>query len=111
MIGRQFIAFGFIVVGLVCNGQSTNALMATMNSFLKPHGKNPVHSIQVFISRGDEIFCESVGFSDGMRQQADKDNQFKIASITKTMTYTSSSMTSTAKTWHRAQTPSSWAKT
>lgn len=86
MIGRQFIAFGFIVVGLVCNGQSTNALMATMNSFLKPHGKNPVHSIQVFISRGDEIFCESVGFSDGMRQQADKDNQFKIASITKTMT-------------------------
>ncbi|HWR99569.1 MAG TPA: serine hydrolase domain-containing protein [Prolixibacteraceae bacterium] len=38
------------------------------------------------MSKSDTVFCEAVGFSDGKKEKADKDNQFKIASITKTMT-------------------------
>jgi D-alanyl-D-alanine carboxypeptidase len=57
-----------------------------MTKHLKLKGKKPVYSIQTYISKGDTIFCEAVGFSDGKREVANKDNQFKIASITKTMT-------------------------
>lgn len=57
-----------------------------MQDHLNFHGKNPVYSIQVYISNPDSVFCEAVGFSDGENLKADKDNQFKIASITKTFT-------------------------
>ena len=50
--------------------------------------KNPVYSLRIYVSKGDALFCEAVGFSDGIKEKADKDNQFKIASITKTMTAT-----------------------
>ena len=59
-----------------------------MHSHLVIKGKKPVYSIQVYISKEDKIFCEAVGVSDGKNEKACKDNQFKIASITKTMTAT-----------------------
>lgn len=57
-----------------------------MSDHLKPKGKHPVHSIHVHISRGDTVFSEAVGYADGDKEVADKDDQYKIASITKTMT-------------------------
>ncbi|MDI9312399.1 MAG: serine hydrolase domain-containing protein [Limnohabitans sp.] len=57
-----------------------------MQDHLKLKGKNPVHSIQIYISKGIRIFNEAVGFADGRNEVAEKNNQFKIASITKTMT-------------------------
>ena len=67
-------------------GQQANKLKQMMQDHLKFQGKNPVHSIQVYISNSDSVFCDAVGFSDGKNLKADKDNQFKIASITKTFT-------------------------
>ena len=66
--------------------QNTDALRNLMLSKVNPEDKNPVHSIQVYISKGDTVFNEAVGFSDGKNIVADKHNQYKIASITKTMT-------------------------
>jgi D-alanyl-D-alanine carboxypeptidase len=66
--------------------QNKEGIRAIMQSKINQKGKNPVHSIQVYISKGDSVFNEAVGYSDGKTVIADKHNQFKIASITKTMT-------------------------
>lgn len=66
--------------------QNTDALKNLMRSKVNPEDKNPVHSIQVYISKGDTVFNEAVGYSDGNSLVADKHNQYKIASITKTIT-------------------------
>ena len=66
--------------------QNTDGLINLMRSKVNPEDKNPVHSIQVYISKGDTVFNEAVGYSDGNSLVADKHNQYKIASITKTMT-------------------------
>lgn len=68
------------------NIHSNDSLQFIMNSHLKPSGKHPVHSIQVYISKGDSVFEAAAGYADGKKILADKDNQFKIASITKVMT-------------------------
>ena len=75
-----------LCLGLSCFGQSSVRLRKVMEEHLKPEGQKPVHSIQVYLSNPDTVFCEAVGFADGRQVKADKDNQFKIASITKTMT-------------------------
>lgn len=66
--------------------QNKEGIRALMQSKINPEGKNPIHSIQVYISKGDTVFNEAVGYSDGKSIIADKHNQYKIASITKTMT-------------------------
>lgn len=81
------ILFIFIgILNLNVFAQNRDSLINLMKSQLNSKGKNPIHSIQVYISKGDSIFNEAVGFSDGRNIAADKDNQYKIASITKTMT-------------------------
>lgn len=66
----------------------SNDLVDFMKKHLKPKGRNPVHSIQVYLSNADTVIHEAVGFSDGKNEKANKDNQFKIASIAKIMTAT-----------------------
>jgi D-alanyl-D-alanine carboxypeptidase len=75
----------FCLVHLKLNGQN-DSLIKIMESHLVKKGKKPVCSIQIYISKKDNNFCDAVGVSDGKNEKADKDNQFKIASITKTMT-------------------------
>ena len=70
----------------VISAKSTEPLRQLMENRLKPYGKNPVHSIQVYISNQDKFFSEAVGYSDGEKLPARNDNQFKIASITKMFT-------------------------
>jgi D-alanyl-D-alanine carboxypeptidase len=70
----------------ICFAQDKEGVRALMQSKINQEGKNPVHSIQVYISKGDSVFNEAVGYSDGKSLDAQKDNQYKIASITKTMT-------------------------
>ncbi|MHA8091135.1 serine hydrolase domain-containing protein [Aquirufa regiilacus] len=76
----------FLLISSTISAQNVEALRTLMQSKLLSMGKNPVHSIQVYISKGDTVFNEAVGFSDGKNIIADKHNQYKIASITKTMT-------------------------
>jgi D-alanyl-D-alanine carboxypeptidase len=86
MIKKYLLPFLVIIVSSVCHGQQSDILKKLMQDHLKLKGNKPVYSIQTYISNGDKIFNESVGFSDGKKVKAEKDNQFKIASITKTMT-------------------------
>lgn len=76
----------FFILPFIGFSQNTEALRTLMQSKINTEGKNPVHSIQVYISKGDSVFNEAVGYSDGKSLVAQKDNQYKIASITKTMT-------------------------
>ena len=76
----------FFILPFIGFSQNTDALKNLMRSKVNPEDKNPVHSIQVYISKGDTVFNEAVGYSDGNSLVADKHNQYKIASITKTMT-------------------------
>lgn len=76
----------FFILPFIGFSQNTDALKNLMRSKVNPEDKNPVHSIQVYISKGDTVFNEAVGYSDGNSLIADKHNQYKIASITKTMT-------------------------
>jgi len=71
---------------IICFAQKSTELKKIMTDHLKIKGKKPVHSIHVLISKGDTLFSEAVGHADGAKELADKDNQYKIASITKTMT-------------------------
>jgi D-alanyl-D-alanine carboxypeptidase len=80
----QFFIFTFICSGGF--GQQPEPLKQIMTDHLKSIGKSPVHSIQIYISKGDSVFHDAVGYSDGQSEKADKNNPFKIASITKTMT-------------------------
>ena len=83
----KFLLFvQFSILPFIGFSQNTDALKNLMRSKVNPEDKNPVHSIQVYISKGDTVFNEAVGFSDGNSLVADKHNQYKIASITKTMT-------------------------
>ena len=75
-----------LIFPLIGFSQNTEALRTLMQSKINQKGKNPVHSIQVYISKSDSVFNEGVGYSDGKRLVAQKGNQYKIASITKTMT-------------------------
>ena len=70
----------------VVSAKSTEPLRQLMENRLKPDGKNPVHSIQVYISNQDKFFSEAVGYSEGEKLPARNDNRFKIASITKMFT-------------------------
>jgi D-alanyl-D-alanine carboxypeptidase len=85
---KQTLLLALLLVGLVCYSRSQDSLYHTMKEYLKPQGKNPIHSIQIYLSEGGKVYCGAAGFSDGVGEMADKDNQFKIASITKTMTAT-----------------------
>ena len=76
----------FFILPFIGFSQNIDALKNLMRSKVNPEDKNPVHSIQVYISKGDTVFNEAVGYSDGNSLVADKHNQYKIASITKTMT-------------------------
>lgn len=76
----------FSILPFIGFSQNIGALKNLMRSKVNPEDKNPVHSIQVYISKGDTVFNEAVGYSDGNSLVADKHNQYKIASITKTMT-------------------------
>ncbi len=84
------IKFQLIIVGFIFQfigfAQNIEGIRALMQSKINPEGKNPVHSIQVYIYKGDTVFNEAVGYSDGNTLVANKHNQYKIASITKTMT-------------------------
>ena len=80
------LLLGVFIVIEVCSGQQSDRLKIMMQNYLKPEGKNPVHSIQIYLASPDTTFVEAAGFSDGKLVEANKDNQFKIASITKTMT-------------------------
>ena len=78
-----------LLVFSICSisyGQQADKLKQMMQDHLKFQGKNPVYSIQVYISNPDSVFCDAVGYSDGKNLKADKDNLFKIASITKIFT-------------------------
>ena len=83
----NFLLFGqFFILPFIGFSQNTDVLKNLMRSKVNPEDKNPVHSIQVYISKGDTVFNEAVGYSDGNTLVANKHNQYKIASITKTMT-------------------------
>jgi D-alanyl-D-alanine carboxypeptidase len=86
MIKKHLLPFLMLILCSVCYGQQTDTLRKMMKDHLKLKGNKPVYSIQTYISKGPEIFNEAVGFADGRNEIADKNNQFKIASITKTMT-------------------------
>lgn len=75
------------MAGLQAFAQS-DSLLRILQLHSMCSGKKPVYSIQTYISVKDNNICEAVGLSDGKNVKADKDNQFKIASITKTMTET-----------------------
>lgn len=75
-----------LFVSIGGNAQSVDTVLQLMSKHLKSGGKNPVHSIQVYLSKDNTIFNEAVGFADSKKELAHRDNQFKIASITKTMT-------------------------
>lgn len=83
-----FITTLFICMINVEVYSQSDSVIKLMQSHLVIKGKKPVYSIQTYISKEDKIFCEAVGVSDGKKKNADRDNQFKIASITKTMTAT-----------------------
>jgi len=68
------------------SAKSADPVRQLMEDRLKPVGKNPVHSIQVYISGPAKIIREAVGFSDGAKLPSQTGNQFKIASITKMFT-------------------------
>lgn len=78
--------FSCLLIFTTAFSQNSVGLRKLMLSRVSSEGKNPVHSIQVYISKGDSVFNEAVGYSDGKSLVAQKDNQYKIASITKTMT-------------------------
>jgi len=86
MLKKYLLPFLVLIFSSVCHGQQADTLKILMQDHLKLKGKKPVYSIQTYISHGDNTFNEAVGFSDGKKVKATKDNQFKIASITKTMT-------------------------
>ncbi len=87
MNNKHLILFLVYLVSIsFCYAQQPDTLLSILNDYLKPKGKKPVHSIQVYISKGDTVFNEAVGYADGKQAVAERDNQFKIASITKTMT-------------------------
>ncbi|MBV5316032.1 MAG: beta-lactamase family protein [Prolixibacteraceae bacterium] len=75
-----------LIICSACFGQQSDMLKKIMQDHLKLKKKKPVFSIQTYLSKGDAVFNEAVGFADGKNEKADRDNQFKIASITKTMT-------------------------
>lgn len=81
-----YTVFVYLVSISFCYAQQTDTLRSILNNHLKPTGKKPVHSIQVYISKGDTVFNAAVGYADGRKEIANRNNQFKIASITKTMT-------------------------
>lgn len=83
-----FLLIGLLAIGTISSGQQAEALKKIMHQYLKPEGRNPVHSMQIYLSNPESTFCDAVGFSDGKSIPAEKDNQFKIASITKMMTAT-----------------------
>ena len=70
----------------VVSAKSSDPVRKLMEDHLKPDGKNPIHSIQVYISNQDKFFSGAVGYSDGEKLPARNDNRFKIASITKMFT-------------------------
>ena len=83
---KYVFLFSYLLVFTTAFSQKTEELRKMMLSRVSSEGKNPVHSIQVYIAKGDAVFNEAVGYSDGKSVEAQKDNQYKIASITKTMT-------------------------
>lgn len=87
-LNHHILTLAILSIGSFCFGQKTDTLKKIMLDHLKLQGKNPVYSIQTYISNTHTEFYEAVGFSDGQKEKACKDNQFKIASITKTMTAT-----------------------
>lgn len=84
----SFLAIFVIFLNAIGFAQQKDTLLHLMGKQLNSEGKNPVHSIQIFLSKGDLVFHEAVGLSDGEHVPASKEDQFKIASITKTMTAT-----------------------
>lgn len=82
------LLFSLLLISFCSYTQQTDSLKSLMNSYLKLKGKNPVNSIQVYISKDNTVFNEAVGYADGKKELSHRDNQFKIASITKTMTAT-----------------------
>jgi len=86
MMNKPLFTFFFLAFSSVCFGQQKDQIKNLIDDHLKIKGKNPVQSIQIFISQNDLIYNEAVGFADGKNVKADKGNQFKIASITKMMT-------------------------
>lgn len=85
---KIFLFFLLSLIASVSYTQQADTLKSVMTSYLKPNGKKPVHSIQVYISKDNTVFNEAVGYADGKKRIAERDDQFKIASITKTMTAT-----------------------
>jgi D-alanyl-D-alanine carboxypeptidase len=83
---KYLLIVQFFFLPFIGFAQNKEGVRALMQSKVNSEGKTPVHSIQVYISKGDSVFNEAVGFSDGKSVFADKHNQYKIASITKTMT-------------------------
>ncbi len=83
---KYLLIVQFFILHFIGFSQNKEGVRALMQSKVNSEGKTPVHSIQVYISKGDSVFNEAVGFSDGKSVFADKHNQYKIASITKTMT-------------------------
>jgi len=79
---------GLLALGTISSGQQAEGLRKIMQHYINPEGRNPVNSIQVYLSNPESTLCEAVGYSDGKSIPAEKDNQFKIASITKMMTAT-----------------------
>lgn len=66
--------------------QPDSVLLALLSEKLKPKGKRPMHAIQAYIGQGDRVARLAVGFADGDTVRAHPEDQFKVASITKTMT-------------------------
>lgn len=83
---NYYLSIFFLLICTSVVSQNIEGVRTLMQSKINSEGKNPVHSIQVYISKGDSVFNEAVGYSDGKSIVADKHNQYKIASITKTMT-------------------------
>ena len=70
MIKKYLLPFLVIIVSSVCHGQQSDILKKLMQDHLILKGNKPVYSIQTYISNGDKIFNESVGFSHGKKVKA-----------------------------------------
>lgn len=65
----------------ICYSQENDTLKNLMSEHLNSKGKKPVHSIQVYISKGDIIFNEAVGYADGKKELAHRNNNLWIFRI------------------------------
>ncbi|MHA8107017.1 hypothetical protein [Aquirufa sp. 5-AUSEE-100C1] len=70
---KYLLIVQFFILPIIGFSQNKEGVRALMQIKVNSEGKTPVHSIQVYISKGDSVFNKAVRFSDGMSVDAQKD--------------------------------------